>query len=83
MRFASSTYDPETIALMGQAYDAAESEAIGSGIAVGDCEIMQSMMAKRILSVVSEGERDVMRLTRWALNALDAERFGAPPVAAA
>lgn len=83
MRFASSAYDPDTITLMGQAYDAAESEAIGSGIAVGECEIMQSLMAKRILSVVGDGERDLVRLKLWALNALDADRFGAPPVVAA
>lgn len=85
MRFPDPTcdqtaYDPGTIALMGRAYDEAAAEALGCGIGIGESEALQSVMAGRILSVISQGERDLTRLKLWALNALDANRFAAPAV---
>jgi hypothetical protein len=71
MRFPNSTYDPETVALMGRAYDDAAKAAQILGLGIGFSEAVQSAMAKRIMAAVSEGERDIERLKLCALSAIE------------
>ena len=71
MLFSDSTYDPETVALMGRAYDAAAKAALNRGIAVVSSEPVQSAMAMRIMAAVGRGERDLEQLTLCALSAVD------------
>ena len=76
MPFSNSTYDPETVALMGRAYDDAVKAAQSLGLGVSFSEPVQSAMATRIMAAVSEGERDIERLKQCALGAIDRQ---APP----
>lgn len=74
MRFPNGTYEPEIVALMGDAFDAACRQAEGLALAPEQ----RAAMASSILASVERGERSLAVLTAWALNALDAARFPAP-----
>ncbi len=69
MQLSSTSYDPETVALMALVYNAALSELR----AIRDPDRlsrMRNLLAIRIISAVDEGERDPERLKAIALTAL-------------
>jgi hypothetical protein len=71
MIFPTDAYDPETLALMTKAFDAAWEE-VGFALARGDSDpnAIRSLMAIRIMAAVRDGERDPERLKELALEAI-------------
>jgi hypothetical protein len=69
-----SSFDPETVALMGRVCDDAWNEAQRwlSLAPVGDATGFRAMLALRVMAAVANGERDPQRLRLVALSALDA-----------
>ena len=76
MRFPNGTYEPEVVALMGAAFNNAREQAQKAGIYIAPAPL--SDMACRLLAALDQGERDLGRLTEWALHGLDASKFPAP-----
>ncbi len=74
MQLPPSSFDPETVALMGRVCDDAWSEAQSwlSLAPVGDATGFRAMLAPRVMAAVANGERDPQRLRLVALSALDA-----------
>ena len=66
-----NSFDPETIALLGSAYD----EAIAKLHDRGDLGVVRGVIAKRIIHLAKKGERDPNRLLHAALAALRPARF--------
>jgi hypothetical protein len=72
MPFPADCYDLETLQLMGRALDGAWGEAVN--IMRGrsrDLAGLRTIMAIKIMTAVRAGERDLGRLTRAALEAID------------
>jgi hypothetical protein len=71
--FATSSYDPETLAVLTRVFDEAWSDVramIGPGPL--DPNGIRSALAKRILAGAAAGERDPGRLKLIAVGAIDA-----------
>ena len=66
-----SSFDPETIALMGSVCD----DAIAELQDRADLEVVREVMAKRIIHLAAKGERDPVRLKQAALATLRPARF--------
>jgi hypothetical protein len=64
------SFDPETIEVMGKAYDKAKRRLHDTGQPV----LVQEVIAKRIIDLAATGERDPDQLARRALEALGVER---------
>jgi hypothetical protein len=60
------TFDPETTALMGEAFDLAMGGLQDAGLPA----IAQEMIARRIVTAVGNGERDPGRLASSVLKSL-------------
>ena len=69
-RFPDTQFDPETIAILGTAYDQAISRVNGQG----QSEVVREVIAKRIVVLASKGERDPNRLCETALRAFGVSR---------
>jgi hypothetical protein len=71
MTFPNDCYDPETLALMTNAFETAWKEA-GFTLAMRDVDptAIRTLMAVRILEAVRGGERDPDRLKELALEAI-------------
>jgi hypothetical protein len=67
MPFRKSSYDSQTLALMGHAYDSAIKDLKHSDVSV--TETVKAAIAARILAVVDDGERDPNQLLQCALEA--------------
>jgi hypothetical protein len=64
--FKSSAFDPETVKTLCEAYDKC-SKALHDA---GQPEIVNQVIAERIISLAKQGERDPDRLCEGALAAL-------------
>jgi hypothetical protein len=71
MPFRDANYDPDTIALMTGAFNAAWQEAQERRLTNAPAEAARAMMASTILAAVTNGERDPRRLKNLALRAVD------------
>jgi hypothetical protein len=75
MPFPAAAYDPDLLKLMSRAYEVACSDE-----AVKRCgapiDAAQTMIALRIMTAVSVGERSIERLTLLALQAIDGRKIG-------
>ena len=79
MPFPSTSYDPETLALLTRAFDAAWNEVKAATPAAcrnGAMETTRKMMALRVMDAANNGERDPDRLQRLAVQAVDGRDFG-------
>jgi hypothetical protein len=63
-------FDPETIEVMGKAYDKAKRRLHDTG----QPALVQEVIAKRIIDIAATGERDPDQIARRALEALGVER---------
>lgn len=66
------SFDPETIEIMGLAYDKAKRHLHDTG----QPELVQQVIAERIIFIAGTGERDPDRIARRALEALGVARPG-------
>ena len=64
--FLVSVFDPETVAVMAAAYERARKSLHDKG----QPDIVQEIIAKRIIAAAKTGERDPDRLCETALSAL-------------
>ena len=64
--FQNASFDPAETAILGQAYQL----ACRSLHDTGQPEIVKEIIAKRIIKLAKQGERDPQRLCVGALNAL-------------
>jgi hypothetical protein len=64
------SFDPETIEVMGQAYDKAKRRLHDTG----QPELVQEVIARRIIDIVAAGDRDPDQIAKRALQALGVER---------
>jgi hypothetical protein len=64
------SFDPETIEVMGQAYDKAKRRLHDTG----QPALVQEVIAKRIIDIAAAGERDPDQIAKRALEALGVER---------
>jgi hypothetical protein len=75
MQFPASAYDPELLMLMSRAYDEARAdEAVERCGAPAD--VAETMIALRIMTAASAGERSIDRLRLLALQAIDGRKLG-------
>ena len=74
MQLAPSSFDPETVAMMGRVCDGAWNEATNrlSLFSGRDSTGLRNVLALRVMAAVAHGERDPDRLRLRALAALDA-----------
>jgi hypothetical protein len=63
---ADTSFDPEATRLLGQAYDLACSELHDDG----QPAVVKEIIAKRIIELASDGERDPIKLSKVALTSL-------------
>jgi hypothetical protein len=70
MPFPSGSYDPETLALMGRAFDEAWRVVESKNLA-DDPILLRKIMALRIMTAATMGLRDDRRLALLALDAVD------------
>jgi hypothetical protein len=77
MPFSGASYDPESLDLLTQAFEAAwrEVQAANPNQTEADLAITRKMMALRIMAAANEGERDPERLKNLALRAVDRCEF--------
>jgi hypothetical protein len=68
--FSDVSFDPEITRIMGQAFESA-CKALHD---VGQPEVVNTVIAKRIIAIAKTGERDPIRLCDRTLQA-----FGLPP----
>ncbi len=70
--FPASSYDPETLRLLGSVFDEAwlATQAM-LGTKPLDAGTLRSALAKRIMAAANAGERDPTRLKLIALQAID------------
>jgi hypothetical protein len=73
MRYPYGTYEPEIVALMGAAFDAARQQAQAANLNVSAAG--REAMGSKILAAVESGERELDKLTQVALSALDPQKF--------
>jgi hypothetical protein len=64
------SFDPETIEVMGKAYDKAKRRLHDTG----QPALVQEVIARRIIDIAATGERDPDQIARRALEALGVER---------
>jgi hypothetical protein len=64
------SFDPETIEVMGQAYDKAKRRLHDTG----QPALVQEVIAKRIIDIAAAGERDPDQIAQHALQALGVGR---------
>ena len=64
--FQSTSFDPETVKLLCQAYD----KALASLHDAGQPQVVHEVIAQRIIADAKQGERDVDRLCAKALTGL-------------
>lgn len=78
MPFSGASYDPETLALLEQAFNEAwhEVQTTPSAIESGVMEATRKMMALRLMAAANDGERDPQRLKLLAVQAVDGRSFG-------
>jgi hypothetical protein len=69
MPFPTDCYESDVMALMSQAFDAAE-QNIAARSHEPDVRALHRIMELRIMAAVRDGERDVSRLTQLALEAI-------------
>jgi hypothetical protein len=74
MQCSHQFYDPVTVALMGEACDAAirELQARAFFTSAEMKPDLYELFARRIMAAIEDGERDLTRLKAIALQALDA-----------
>jgi len=73
MPFSDASYDPETLALLEQAFEAAWLEVQANnaaGHSETDLVTTRKMMALAIMAAANSGERDLERLKGLALRAV-------------
>ena len=63
---ADTSFDPEAVRLLGQAFD----HACGEIHANGQPSLIREIIAKRIIELASDGERDPIKLSEAALTSL-------------
>ena len=63
-----ASFDPETVALMAHAFEAAWHELQARQLIDGEQEAARSVVACRIMAAVVEGERDQERLVSIAVR---------------
>ena len=75
MQFPAAAYDPELLMLMSRAYEEARSDE-----AVKRCgapvDAAETMIALRIMTAASAGERSIDRLRLLALQSIDGRKIG-------
>ena len=64
--FRATAFDPDTIKLMGEAFDKARKSLHDTGQPF----VVNEIIARRIIALVSQGERDPNKLCEDALKAL-------------
>ena len=64
--FRATAFDPDTIKLMGEAFDKARRSLHDTGQPF----LVNEILAKRIIALASAGERDPIKLCEDALKAL-------------
>ena len=64
--FCSTAFDPETVKLLGDAYDKARKSLHDNG----QPHIVNEVIAERIISLAKQGERDADSLCKGALTAI-------------
>ena len=64
--FRETSFDPDTLRIMGAAFECAQAALDDRG----QPEIVYEVIAKRIIAMASDGERDVLVLAERALEAL-------------
>jgi hypothetical protein len=62
-----TTYDPETMAILGRVFSAAWHDIQEAGAVPSDQETARAELARRVLAAAAAGERDPERLRRLAL----------------
>jgi hypothetical protein len=76
MLFPNDVYEPEAVANMGRAYDAAWREfSAARPRLVSGGHVIRKLMALRILEAAHRGEHDLHRLKAIALRAVDGRHF--------
>jgi hypothetical protein len=77
MPFSEEHFDPVTLAILSQAFEAAWTEVQATNAnTVGDSLAARTAMAVRIMAAAKEGVRDPDRLRRLAIQAVDGRDFG-------
>jgi hypothetical protein len=75
MQFPAAAYDPELLMLMSRAYEEARTDE-----AVKHCgapfDAAETMIALRIMTAASAGERSIDRLRLLALQSIDGRKIG-------
>lgn len=69
MPFSNTTYSPETLAILSQAFDAAWHELQAAAVVPIDAKLARDELATRILVAAARGERDPDKLKLYALVA--------------
>jgi len=78
MPFSGNSYDPETLAILTKAFDAAWKtvQAANVGRSEADLITTRKMMALKIMNAANNGERDPERLKSLAVRAVEGRNFG-------
>jgi hypothetical protein len=71
MPFRDAAYDPETLALMAAALDAAWREVRSRQLTKASADHARGEMAAAIFAAVAKGERDPLRLKNCAFRSVD------------
>jgi hypothetical protein len=75
MTFPYKAYDPETLSVVGRAFDAAWREFRRTHCEPADrLEATRKMMALRVMAAANDGERDPQRLKQLAIQVADDAR---------
>ena len=77
MPFSDASYDPQTLALLTQAFEEAwrEVQTWHPGSTADDLVTTRKMMALKIMTAAHKGEFDPERLRLLALRAVDGRNF--------
>lgn len=74
MPFSKAHYDPETLAILDQAFNEACHEVMSAANAPADTKVIRDTLAKRILEAAETGERDLDLLKLHAVAAFPLPR---------
>lgn len=69
MPFSTTHYDPETLAILDQAFNEALDQLMSAPDTPTDIKALRDTLAKRIIVAADNGEREVERLKFHALAA--------------
>ena len=69
MPFSNAHYDPETLAILDQAFNEALEQLMSASNTPPDKQVVRDTLAKRIMVAADDGERDLERLKFHALAA--------------